>query len=157
MVEAVANEWMEQLLAEHRQLRTTVAELQEYLDRPRPRPGEKGSHTWAAKLSERILHLHDELVRHFRFEEEADMVEDLTVSHPEAACEIQEVLAQHPVMLRGIRQITADVLTYSEGRRPEDPRLRQRILSLLESFSEHEQRETRLIQRLEYREFGTGD
>ena len=157
MVEAVANEWMEQILAEHRQLRTTVADLREYLDGPRPRPGEKGSHTWAARLSERILHLHDELVRHFRFEEDTDVVEELTISHPEAAHEIQEVLDQHPVILRGIRQITTDILTYSEGKRPEDPHLRQRILSLLESLSEHEQRETHLIQRLEYREFGTGE
>ncbi len=157
MAEAVANEWIEQVLAEHRHLRTVEADMQEFLGGPRPRLGGKDAQAWAAELAMRILHLHDELLRHFSFEEDSDIVEDLTIRHPEAGREIQEVLAEHPMMLSEIRRIITDLLRYSEGKNPEDPHLRRRISSLLESLDEHERNETRLIQRLEYRDFGTGD
>ena len=157
MVEAVSKGWIEQVLAEHRYLREAVDDTREFLDLPRPGLGAKGSHTWAVELSQRLVHLHDELFRHFRFEEKAGVIEDLTLRHPEAARELEEVLGEHPEMLREIRRITSDVLAYSDGERPEDPRLRRRIADLLEALSKHEEHETHLIQRLEYRDFGTGD
>lgn len=157
MVQAVSEEWMEQVLAEHRYLREAVDETQEFLDSPRPSVGEKGSHTWAVELSQRLVHLHDELFRHFRFEEQAGVIEDLTVHHPEAARELSIVLGEHPEMLREIRQITSDVLAYSDGEKPENPRLRRRVGTLLETLRKHEHHETHLIQRLEYRDIGVAD
>ena len=157
MVEAVAQNWLEQILVEHRHLRALEVELKEFLDQPRPRLGEKGAHTWAAELSQRILNLHDVLLRHFRFEERADIVEDLTLHHPEAGKEIEGVLGEHPTMLGELRTILSDLLTYSEGVRPEQPRLRRRVSALLQTLEAHEQHENRLIQRLEYRDLGTAD
>jgi len=50
-----------------------------------------------------------------------------------------------------------DALTYSEGEVPEDPRLRQRTLNLLDELHRHEVEETDLFQRLEYRDHGAMD
>lgn len=148
---------LDKVLEEHRELRAMIAGLREFLDRPRPEAGAEGSHTWSAALSRRLIDLHDKLFRHFRYEEEGGVVEELTTAHPGSADRIRAILGEHPEMLRQARRITDDVLRYSEGRKPEDARLRRRINRLLDQLESHEKDETALIQRLEYRDFGVGD
>lgn len=157
MTETVTREWVESILEQHRHLQTVVADLEIFLDEPRPRTGVKGSHSWAVELSQRLLSLHDEFFRHFRFEEETDAMEEMLESHPEAAFKLKEVLDEHPQMLSQLRRIVSDVLSYSEGVRPEDPKIRRRLNDLLAVFRRHEEEENHLFQRLEYRDLGTAD
>ena len=155
--ETVAREWVESVLEQHRHLQAVVADLEIFLDEPRPRTGVKGSHSWAVELSQRLLSLHDEFFRHFRFEEETDAMAEMLESHPEAAFKLKEVLDEHPEMLSQLRRIVSDVLSYSEGVRPEDPKIRRRLNDLLGAFRRHEEEENHLFQRLEYRDLGAAD
>ncbi len=150
-------DWVEGVFEQHKQLTAVVEGLGNFLVDPRPEAGEVGSHTWAAELSRRLLSLHDQLFRHFRYEEQEDVLEELCASHPEAVAKFQKVLGEHEAMLRDLRRAISDVLAYSEGRRPEDPRLRRRISDLLEAFQHHEEEENHLFQRLVYRDLGTAD
>lgn len=157
MPEVMTNQWAAQVLAEHEHLRELIADLKTFLEAPRPKIGEKGSHTWSSELSQRLVTLHDELFRHFRFEDEGGMVEELSVAHPRFADRINEVVAEHPQMLKAVRGIMVDALSYSEGEKPEDPQLRRRVLAVLDQLAEHERKETDLIQRAEYRDTGAAD
>ena len=157
MPEVMTNQWAAQVLEEHEHLRELIADLKTFLEAPRPKIGEKGSHTWSSELSQRLVTLHDELFRHFRFEDEGGMVEELTVAHPRFADRINEVVAEHPQMLKAVRSIMVDALSYSEGEKPEDPKLRRRVLAVLDQLAEHERKETDLIQRAEYRDTGAAD
>ena len=148
---------VEGVLEQHRRLRSEVKELESFLATPRPVAGEKGSHVWAVTLSLRLLTLHDGLFKHFRFEEATETMEDLFEHHPEASTKLEEVYREHPTMLRELRHIVSDVLSYSEGISPEDPQLRRRIARLLEMFHLHEQEENHLFQRMEYRDVGAAD
>ena len=157
MPEVITDEWAAQVLEEHEHLRELIADLKSFLEAPRPKVGEKGAHTWSSELSSRLVKLHDELFRHFRFEEEGGMVEDLTLAHPRFSDRIEDVVAEHPRMLKAVRDIMVDALAYSEGEKPEDPQLRRRVLTVLDELHEHEKKETDLIQRAEYRDTGAAD
>jgi hypothetical protein len=157
MTTVVSQEWIEEVLEEHKRLRVMIAEVRQILAQPRPAAGQPGAHSWAADLSVRLVKLHDELFRHFRFEESMGLVEDVIERHPRAMARLEAVIGQHPDMLRDLRSIMTDALTYSEGVRPDDPRLRQRTLDLLDNLHRHEQEETDLFQRLEYRDHGAMD
>lgn len=148
---------VEEVLKQHRQLRAEVEKIEIFLATQRPEPGETGSHTWAVDLSLRLLVLHDQLFRHFRFEEDVEANEEVFQAHPEAAKKLEDVLSEHPAMLREVRHIVSDVLSYSEGINPEDPQLRRRIARLLKQFSDHETEENHLYQRIEYRDVGAAD
>lgn len=156
-VEAGTREWIDEVMQQHAHLRSAVAEMKDFACEARPEVGETGYHTWAAELSKRLVTLHDELFRHFRYEEQAGVMEELTLSHPEAASKLEDILEEHPKLLRKTRSLIADVLSYSEGRSVEDPRLRRRICRLLDALHQHEREETALIQRLEYRDVGVAD
>lgn len=157
ITETGLREWVDDVLEQHKHLRAVVADLESFLDAPRPDTGIKGAHSWAVEISQRLLSLHDELFRHFRFEEEVDLIEENLASHPEAARKIRRVLSEHPAMLAELRAIVSDVLSYSEGVSPEDPRIRRRIQALLAEFHRHEEEENHLFQRLEYRDTGAAD
>jgi cobalamin biosynthesis Mg chelatase CobN len=157
MPEVKTDQWVAQVLDEHRHLREVIAELKSFLEAPRPEIGVKGAHTWSSELSQRLVKLHDELFRHFRFEENSGMVEDLSIAHPRFADRIDKVVSEHPQMLKAVRTIMTDALSYSEGEKPEDPQLRRRILAVLDQLAEHERQETDLIQRAEYRDTGAAD
>ena len=157
MTETVTQEWVESVLEQHRHLHTVVADLEKFLDAPRPDTGVKGSHSWAVALSQRLLSLHDEFFRHFRFEEDKDVLDEMLETHPEAAGKLKDVLDEHPEMLSGLRLIVSDVLSYSEGVSPEDPQIRRRIAALLAVFHHHEEEENHLFQRIEYRDVGAAD
>jgi iron-sulfur cluster repair protein YtfE (RIC family) len=152
-----SSEWVEKVLEQHRQLRSQVETIEEFLAVPRPLAGEKGSHTWAVELSRRLLALHDDLFQHFRFEEEVEARQNSFEEHPEAAGKLEEIICEHPAMLRELRDIVSDVLSYSEGINPEDPQLRRRIARLITRFHQHEEMENHLIQRMEYRDVGAVD
>lgn len=157
MTETEIQSRVETVLEQHRHLRAVVKDLEGFLDTPRPDTGVKGSHSWAVALSQRLLSLHDELFRHFRFEEDTDTMEEILEIHPEAARKLEDVLEEHPAMLRHLRRLVADVLTYSEGVSPKDPQIRRRIADLLEVFRRHEEEENHLFQRIEYRDMAAAD
>lgn len=157
MPEDITNQWTAQVLEEHRHLRRIIADLKSFLAAPRPEVGQKGAHTWSSELSQRLVKLHDELFRHFRFEEEGGMVEELSVAHPRFADRLDEIVSEHKQMLSAIRAIMADALAYSQEDPPDDPRLRRRIFAVLDEHDQHERKETDLIQRAEYRDTGAAD
>ena len=157
MTETVTHSLVETVLEQHRHLRSVVADLEEFLFAPRPEAREKGSHTWAVELSQHLLFLHDELFRHFRFEEETGVREEVLVYHPEAAGKLNEILSEHPDILGQLRQIVSDVLSYSEGVSPQDVRIRRRIKDLLDKLRHHEEEENHLFQRIEYRDIAAAD
>lgn len=157
MTTVVTKEWIDEVLEEHKRLRVMIAELRQVLCQPRPDAGQPGAHSWASDLSVRLVKLHDELFRHFRFEESVGLVEDVIERHPRAKARLEAIVGQHPEMLSDLKSIMTDALTYSEGKMPEDPRLRQRTLDLLDDLHRHEQEETDLFQRLEYRDHGAMD
>ncbi len=157
MAVATTREWVERVLQEHRDLARMLTELRGFLEIPRPSLGEYGFHTWAADLSERLVRLHAELFRHFRYEEQGGMLEDLDREHPRARRAIRDVLAEHPRMLRAARLLVSDSLKYAEGRAPEDEQLRRRVLRLLNRLSEHERAENDLILSLELDDLGAAD
>ena len=148
---------MERILEEHRQLRQMVSELRDFLDQPRPAVGQPGAHSWAAELSQWLVKLHDGLFRHFRYEEQSGMVEDITMLHPRRTAEIEGLITEHREMLSEIKQLMTEALDYSEGQLLDDPSLRTRLIALLDQFAEHERTETDLVQRAALQEVGTGD
>ena len=157
MPEVKTDQWAARVLEEHEHLRELIGDLKSFLETPRPEVGVKGAHTWSSELSQRLVKLHDELFRHFRFEEEGGMVEELSIAHPRFADRIGKVVSEHPQMLKAVRTIMTDALCYSEGECPEDPGLRRRVLAVLDQLDEHERNETDLIQRAEYRDTGAAD
>jgi len=157
MAEVLTDTWAQQVIDEHRELRAKVARLRTFLDAPRPMAGATGAHSWAAELSSHLSTLHDELFRHFRLEDESDMVEDISSSHPRAAYEITRIVGEHPRMLEEARELVAVTLAYSAAETASDLPLRQRVAALLDWLEKHEREETDLIQRLEYRDTGAAD
>ncbi len=154
---ATTREWTRRVLQEHRDLRLMLIELRGFLEMPRPSLGERGAHTWAAGLSELLVRLHNELFRHFRFEEEGGMLDDLKREHPRARRAVHDVLDEHPRMLRTTRRLVSDILKYAEGREPEDKNLRRRVRRLLNRLTEHERTENDLILSLELDDLGAAD
>ena len=142
---------------EHGEFKTMSEELREFLDRPRPGPGEPGQHRWAADLSRRLVELHDKLVLHFRREERDGLFETLTRISPGATRGVELLSAEHRAILAEVRAMMSGALQYSEGAKPENPHLRRRLVTLLDRLKEHEQDETDLMQRLEYWDLGSGD
>lgn len=157
MNEVLTTTWAEQVREEHLELRRKVFELREFLKKPRPRPGDAGAHTWAAALSRQLATFHDELCRHFRFEEEGGMVEDIVWRHPRAANAAEQLASEHPELLSEVRRLMNATLTYSEGGRPEDRALRRRTTDLLDCLAKHDRAETDMIHRLECDDIGVGD
>lgn len=149
--------WRERVLKEHRMLNQTVGDLRRFLAMPRPEMGEAGAHTWATDLSKRLADLHDLMFRHFRFEEKGGMMEDLVVSHPRATGQVDSLLDDHTRILEESRKIMAAVLAYSDGSATSERKLRRRLVTLLDRFSEHERAENDLIMDLAYHDLGLGD
>lgn len=157
MPEVMTPTWAQQVLEEHRELRRKKDRLREYLREPRPEAGATGAHTWAAGLARQLVTLHDELFRHFRFEDEGGMVEEIKTRHPRATAEVDRLVGEHPEMLREVRDLMNEALTYSEGREPEDPSLRHRVTVFLNRLERHECQETCMIHDLEILDLGQGD
>ncbi len=148
---------LEQVLQEHKEIRSHLANLREFLEKDRPEIGEEGSHRWAAKLSASLVSLHDQLFRHFRYEDRIGFFDKLEQRHPRSARQVASLRVDHDELLAGVRDIMNDTLRYSEGSKVEDPRLRVRLTTLLDRLGTHEEIETDLLQRMEYRDLGAGD
>lgn len=149
--------WRNQVLEEHRMLNETIANLREFLDLPRPGLGREGAHGWASDLSKRLADLHDLLFRHFRYEEQGGMMEELVQSHPRATGQVDNLLDEHTEILESSRKIMSAVLAYSEAAAGADTRLRTRLSKLLDQLGEHERTENTLIMDLAYYDLGLGD
>jgi len=141
-------------LQEHQDLREIVSQLESFLDLPRPEIGQTGYHTWATDLAGRLVALHDKLFRHFRSEEEGGLLEDLARMNSSAVGKIDKLGSEHGQILEGLRNVMSAALRYSEGKEPEDPRLRQRVRNVLEQTGNHERVETDLIQEIVYSDLG---
>jgi hemerythrin len=152
-----ATSGFELVLREHREFKAMSEELRDFLDRPRPGPGQPGHHRWAAELARRLAELHDKLVLHFHREERDGLFETLTRISPGATRRVELLSAEHRAMLGEVRAVMSSALQYSEGAKPENPHLRRRLVELLDRLKEHEEDETDLMQRLEYRDLGSGD
>jgi hypothetical protein len=86
-----ATSGFELVLREHREFKAMSEELRDFLDRPRPGPGQPGHHRWAAELARRLAELHDKLVLHFHREERDGLFETLTRISPGAPCSTPRV------------------------------------------------------------------
>ena len=157
MSDRFSDGWIEQIMAEQRHMRVVVAELRQFVTRPRPEIRATGAHRWATELAERLLRLHDEMYRHFRFEEGSELLGKLEESHPEAGRDAAMTSGQHVELLDSVRQLISDALAYSAGLQAGDGRLRARTARVLEDLARHQQAEDHLLQRLEYRDLGAGD
>ena len=149
--------WLDKIVEDHDELKNDLAEFRGFLGSPRPDMGNRGYHTWAAACAVRLVGLHDNLFRHFRFEEQGGMLRDLADMHPRALPQVEAIEREHPQMLEQIREITADVLVYSEGKPPKDSRIRRRITAVLNQLLGHERAEMDLIQRVLCRDIGDVD
>lgn len=156
MAKAQLRTSFEQILEDHEQLREMNADLRAFLDEERPEIGERGFHSWAAELSQRLVLLHDKIFRHFRAEDQEGLMDDLALRHPRAAACIDMLNNEHDEILVNLRNLMSATLRYSEGKSPRDPRLRKRMLALLDQLSEHERTETDLILNVEYNDLGGG-
>ena len=146
-----------QALREHQELREMLGDLRAFTRTPRPDVGAKGSHSWAANLSSRLVVLHDRLFRHFREEEKNGAFDEILRQYPRASRQIRKLSKEHGTIIGSLRELTTDAMLYSEGKEPEDPKLRIRLLALLNELDRHERIETDLIQRLVYQDLGAGD
>ena len=85
------------------------------------------------------------------------MMPDLATRYPRAVTKIESLLGQHAIMLKEIREVMTSTLRYSEGRVPQDQRLRRRLKKLLDFLAKHEEDEMDLIQNLNYQDIGSVD
>ena len=152
-----SRKWMQQILEEHRQLEASITSMRRFLERPRPAIDDNEARDWSARLSKDLVDLHHLLVRHFRYEEDGGMMNDLSEKHPRAEHWVDDLVDEHRALLHDIRSITEAVMFYQEGREPENPRIRRRLTELFDRLHSHDQMETELIQRLEYEELGSGE
>ena len=157
-MQATATEtWRQKILDEHRELEEKILELRSTLRKPRPELGTAGSHVWASEVSRKLVDLHDQLCRHFRYEEESGMMEDLMKRHPRASGQVDELRAEHSEMLAESRELVALLMAYSEDSKSAGVGLRRRLGALLDLLGQHERHENSLIMDLAYSDLGLGD
>ena len=141
---------LERALREHEELQRLIRELRSFLEKLRPPLGDPGCHTWAASLSKHVARLHDMIFRHFRDEEQEGLFENLARRHPGAREKVSSLRQEHSAILAAIREMMSATLRYSEGQPLRDPRLRHRMIELLDAIARHEQNESELIVQIEY-------
>ena len=149
--------WVKHMLEEHAELRGILAATREFLENPRPDPGETGFHRWATAMSKQLVELYDGLFRHFREEENCGVFEDLARRYPRASARVERYQKQHECLLADLRELMTEVMEYSAGHAPDDPRLRRKLDDVLNRVEDHERGETDLMQRMLYNDIGEGD
>ena len=149
--------WVKHMLEEHAELRETLAATRTFLENPRPDPGETGFHRWATAMSKQLVELYDGLFRHFREEESCGVFEDLARRYPRAAARVEQYQKEHEGLLADLRELMTEVMEYSAGHAPDDPRLRRKLDDVLNRVEDHERGETDLMQRMLYNDIGEGD
>jgi len=154
MTETEVKASFDRTVKDHEHLRVLLMDLRGYLEVERPEVGTTGFHTWAAELSQRVASLHDKVFRHFRTEQEEGVLEELSARHPGASGRIEKLELEHEEILEHIRNLMSATLRYSEGKTLRDPRLRTRVLGLIEKLDRHERTETELINSVLYMDLG---
>lgn len=149
--------WREKIIDEHRLLEQSVERIRQALEPPRPEIGQPGAHAWASELSRQLVELHDQLCRHFRYEEQSGMMEELKERHPRATGDIDDLLAEHAALLSKSRRVINSLLSYSEDDVVRGAGLRRRMTGLLDRLDQHERRENSLIMDLAFSDLGLGD
>ena len=147
----------DQIIDQHKELRTMMKDLKDYLRQPRPEIGQDGFHTWAFGLTERLTRFHDKLFRHFREEDRSGFLEEMELEHPRATHIISALRKDHDRILCDIRAILTATLAYGEGKQPENPALRKWTQSVLDQLARHETEETELLQKVHLEDLGCGD
>ena len=145
------------LLDEHRKLRAVLGTTREFLENPRPDPGETGYRRWAAAMSKRLVDLSDGLGQHFREEESCGVFQDLARRYPRSSDRVEHLQDQHESLLGDLRELMSEVTEYSTGIASDDPRLRRKLVDVLNRVDAHEHGETELIQRMLYNDIGEGE
>ena len=145
------------LLAEHRELRKELDSLRRLLDEPRPEVGSEDAPGWGSALAERLVTLHAKTYRHFREEESSGALCALEEAELQDKRTIDSLRADHDLILTGFRSVLDAAMVYAQGGEPDRPNLRQRTISLIEAFKQHEEAETDLMQHLMCDDIGTGD
>ena len=141
----------------HPSMQRAIEDLKGFLDAPRPDVGERGSHGWAAGMAEKLVQLHDRLFRHFRAKEMSESLRDLSVKRPHIYRAFEALRLDHDQILADLRSILGAAMIYSEGKSPENLRLRRWTRSVLDRLSRHEHEETELFQRVLYIDTGAVD
>jgi hypothetical protein len=145
------------ILEQHRTMRAAVKELRDFLRSPRPAVKAATSHPWARAMAGKVMRLHDLVFRHFRVEEQAGFVEDLSTKHPQSIRSYRALWRDHDRILADLRAILGAAMVYSEGKLPDNPQLRRWTLSVLDHLAQHEYQETELLQSVVYRDTGAAD
>jgi hemerythrin-like domain-containing protein len=147
----------ESIHREHKELRKIISEIQEFLRLPRPAVGDEGYQEWSAGMSKRVVRLHGRISRHFHREDEEQMLEKLARRHPRASSVTDRLQEEHGEILAELRQLAMASLKYEDGKSPQDPQLRKRLVAVLDHLTKHEQEETGLMVSMEYDDLGMCD
>lgn len=137
----------DKVVAEHHMLRRMMSELRASLENPTPGAPDQTEHAWADALAERLLKLHDELVLHFREEEDSGFFDSLTTEFPHLAHRLDQLEGEHAWMLGEAREIVTSCMSFAESGSGIGQELADRTLQLLARLEAHEQSENELIQR----------
>ena len=145
----------QELLKDHSTLRGEIGDLRQFLERPRPEPGDEAYSTWLPSFAEKITRLYTGALQHFHREEQSGVLADIRDQHPRAIAAMETLRRDHDRILADLRSILSAVMVYGKGEMPARP-LRRWALSILDQFAEHEREEMDLFQELHYQELGGG-
>jgi hypothetical protein len=134
-----------------------MSELRLSLERPTPGAPDQVEHAWADGLAERLLKLHDELVLHFREEEDSGFFDSLATEFPHLTRRLDDLEAEHAWMLREARDIVSSCMSFAEAGPGIGQELSDRTLHLLSRLEAHEQAENELIQRAYAEDLGAAE
>ena len=157
MMETGDGEALDLLLAEHRTLHATVAELRRHLEQPRPRPDSPEAAAWAGGLAKRLFDFRELARRHFRSEESSGFMEQLARSAPRATRVISKLQTEHDLILNELRAALHAATIHTRDQESECQDVRSLTTAVLERFELHEHSENELIQELVCDDLGVGD
>ena len=73
---------LDRILEQHAELRESVNDMRAFLLHPRPEPGTEEASTWANRLAEKLLQLHQQVNQHFHEEEASGFLRELHERFP---------------------------------------------------------------------------
>jgi hypothetical protein len=141
----------------HRELRTALEELSRFLEENPPLSNPRASAEITRRISKRLARLHDTLAAHFREEEAAGLPDLLIGGLPHIADRVASLRAEHDRLLSQILALVTATDRHAEDGAPYDVNLREWLASFIARISEHEERETLVIDQAYSRELGVHD
>jgi len=135
------------ILEEHRALKDLLRTIDEALERRT---------ATIAEVSHLLARLGDQLVKHFALEEDGGYFADALVHAPQLVARANELLAQHPKMCTGAKQV---LVTLQPGQTDEHwwRETRQRFLAFRVELLKHERQEDKLLQEAYTQDIGSHD